>query len=128
MKNMRNGSLYVDTVSGDMVRVRNHNLNTSSVAVTPPHADAPLQAVKLSHLRKANDNEVEQYLEEAGVHPKKKQTVGYAPPQTKEKQTVGYAPPQSLPPLPVPQSVKPKLPSVNFSGGVPRSAYPPQEV
>ena len=118
MKNMRNGSLYVDTVSGDMVRVRNHNLNTSSVAVTPPHADAPLQAVKLSHLRKADDNEVEQYLEEAGVVPKK-------------KQTVSYAPPQSLPPVPVPQSVKPKLPklpSIDFSGGVPRSAYPPQEV
>ena len=120
MKNMRNGSLYVDTVSGDMVRVRNHNLNTSSVAVTPPHADAPLQAVKLSHLRKADNNEVEQYLEEAGVVPQK------------EKKTVGYAPPQSLPPVPVPQSVKPKLPklpSVNFKASpVPRSAYPPQEV
>ena len=97
MKNMRNGSLYVDTVSGDVVRVRNHNLNTSSVAVPPPHADAPLQAVKLSHLRKANDDEVEQYLEEAGVVPQK------------EKKTVSYAPPQSLP---VPQSAKPKLPSL----------------
>ena len=116
MKNMRNGSLYVDTVSGDMVRVRNHNLNTSSVAVTPPHADAPLQAVKLSHLRKANDDEVVQYLEEAGVAPKK-------------KETVSYAPPQSLPPLPVPQTENPKLPSVNFKASpVPRSAYsPPQE-
>ena len=115
MKNMRNGSLYVDTVSGDMVRVRNHNLNTSSVAVTPPHADAPLQAVKLSHLRKANDDEVEQYLEEAGVAPKK-------------KETVSYAPPQSLPPLPVPQTEKPKLPSVNFKASpVPRSAYSPPQ-
>lgn len=94
MKALRNGSLYKDTVKNELVRVRNHNLNTSSVVVTPPHADAPLQAIKLKDLSLASRDEVDEYLEEAGeLKPKRARAL----------------PPLPKPTVPVPISKKEKL-------------------
>ena len=63
MKNIRNGGLYRDTETQEIVRAR-RVLNSSSVAVSKPHSD-DLKAVKANNLDLLPNEEVETYLKDA---------------------------------------------------------------
>ena len=67
MKNIRNGRLYRDTETQEIVRAR-RVLNTSSVAVSKPHSD-DLKAVKVNNLDLLPNEEVETYLKDAEATP-----------------------------------------------------------
>jgi hypothetical protein len=61
MKEIRNGSLYKK--GNGIVRAR-QTLNTSSVTVSKPHSE-DLEAAKVSDLKIASNDEVEDYLKVA---------------------------------------------------------------
>jgi hypothetical protein len=83
MKNIRNGRLYRDTETQEIVRAR-RVLNSSSVAVSKPHSD-DLKAVKANNLDLLPDEEVETYLKGAEVTPD-------LPPLPQQNWRQGFAP------------------------------------
>ena len=83
MKHIRNGRLYRDTETQEIVRAR-RVLNTSSVAVSKPHSD-DLKAVKANNLDLLPEEEVETYLKDA-------EGLSSLPPLPKEDWRKGFAP------------------------------------
>ena len=63
IKEVKNGSLYRQTGSGEMVRARS-KLNSSSVSCSKSHSN-DLVAIKAGELEIADNNSIEAYLKEA---------------------------------------------------------------